>query len=314
MKKRLQIVLLILVCILIISCKGKGAGTTPTDTAAAAKMVQSGTQGVEISVMPNQPPALVYDQNELVAMVEVKNKGNHDLLPQDCFVQVSGFDQNIIRGMQAIHSCAETQDQLDGKSLYNTEGGYNLLEFRAPNVELPAAVFEYNPTLNFVTCYNYHTVASPQVCVDPQMLKISPQQKSCIPRSVGTGGGQGGPVGISNVGVNMVGRKAIFDITVVNLAGGRVLSPYSDLRSCTESSFQYTDLDTVAYNVNLQGGSLLDCQPRSKLVKLVGNTGKIVCKFEIGGGQAFETPLSVELDYNYVQSMSRSLKIIKTPQ
>ena len=314
-KERIAKAFLVLVVIFIVSCKGgPAAGNNPADVAAAAQAVQTGTQGVEISFSASSLPSLIYDQNELTTIVEVRNKGNHDLYPQDCFVQVTGFDQNIIKGMQTLHSCAETLDILDGKNLYNVQGGVNLLEFRAPNVVLPYGVFDYKPTLNFLTCYNYHTTANPQVCVDPLFYQVTAEQKNCIPRSVGMGSGQGGPVGVSNVGVNMIGRRAVFDITVSNLGTGRVLSPYSDIKNCGQSSLSYTDLDKVAYNVKLSGGSLIDCKPRDKMVKLSGNTGKIVCTFDIPGPSAFETPLSIDLDYGYIQSLTRPVKIVKTPQ
>ncbi len=316
MQKRLfSITLVLVISLFLFSCSGQtGAGETPMDTAAAAQLVQSGTQGVEINFLPNQPPALIYDQSELTMMLEVYNRGNYPLNPQDCFIQVTGFDQNIIKGMQTIHSCAETMDVLDGKNLYNTKGGYNMLEFRAPNVVLPYGVFEYNPTLKFVTCFNYHTTASPQVCVDPLFYQITSEQKNCLPKSVGMGGGQGGPVGVSYVGVNMIGRKAVFEISVTNYGTGRVISPNSDIKNCGQSSLDYMDLDKVAYNVKLSGGNLIDCKPRDRFVKLVGNSGKIVCTFDIPGTVAFETPMIIDLDYSYIQSQSKLIKVIKTPQ
>lgn len=250
-----------------------------------------------------------------MTIVEVKNKGNHDLTQQDCFVQITGFDPNIIRGGFNIpRSCAENVNILEGKNVYNVEGSSNQLEFRAPTVNLPSGVFEYNPVLNFVTCYNYHTTASPSVCVDPLFYQVTSQQKTCLPHNVGTGGGQGAPVGISYVGVNMVGSKAIFELNVVNYGTGRVLSPYAGIQNCGEASVSYTDLDKVGYKVQLSGGSLIDCKPRDGFVRLVNNQGKIVCQFSIPGASAYETPLLVDLDYSYIQSYQKPVKIIKTPE
>ena len=96
------------IALFLISCGKVAGGERPLDTAAAARIVQTGTQGVEISLIPNYPPPTMYDRNELVAMVDVKNRGNFNLEPQDCFVQILGFDPNIILGAFNLpRSCAE---------------------------------------------------------------------------------------------------------------------------------------------------------------------------------------------------------------
>ncbi len=315
--KFLIITSICLMSIFLVSCGGLiRSGEDPQDTAAVLKMVQTGSQGVDIEILQNAPPPLIYDQNELVALVEVHNRGNHDLAAQECFVQVTGFDPNIIKGgMQTAQSCASNAGGiLDGKNVYNLQGGINQLEFRSQNVVLPQGVFEYSPTLNFVTCYYYHTIANPAVCVDPIFYQVTHEQKSCIPQDIGMGGGQGAPVGVSRVGVDMVGNKAIFEIDVVNFGTGQVLSPYADIRNCGHSSLDYDDLDRVRYTAQLSGGTLIDCKPRDGFVRLNNGNGKIVCSFNIAGTSAFETPLMLDFDYGYVQSVQRPIKIVMTPQ
>ncbi len=316
LQRTFQVILSLSILLIIVSCRGRvAAGDEPIDTATSLRLVQAGTQGVEISLLNNYPPPLIYDQNELIALVEVKNKGNHDLQPQECFVQITGFDPNIIGGgFDQPRSCAENLGTLEGKNVYNTQGGTNQLEFISSSIILPNNVYEYNPNLNFLACYNYRTKANPLVCVDPLFFQVTAEQKSCLPKDVPMGGGQGAPVGISYVGVDMVGRKAIFEITVRNFGTGRVLAPFSDIRSCGHSSLEYTDLDKVAYTAQLSGGSIIDCKPQDGLVRLVNNLGKIICQFDLLGASAFETPLQIELDYNYIQSFPRQVKIIKTPE
>tara|TARA_Y100000310_G_C20641550_1_gene794224 strand:- start:148 stop:1122 length:975 start_codon:yes stop_codon:yes gene_type:complete len=314
---RLPLILMILISLLFLtSCGGKvPAGETPMETSAAYKAVQTGTQGVEIRLSPSYPPPLIYDQNELLALVEINNRGNYDLQAQDCFVQITGFDPNIITGGFNIpRSCAEGFGVLEGKNVYNLQGSTNQLEFNSPHVILPQRVFEYNPLLNFITCYNYQTTAAVPVCVDPLFYQVTSEQKSCTPHNVGAAGGQGGPVGVSSIGVNMMGGKAMFEINIANLGSGQVLSPYSPLQNCGQASIEYSDLDKVRYDVKLSGGSLINCKPRDHFVRLNNGNGKIVCSFNIPGASAYETPLIVDLDYNYVQSYTRPVKIVKTPQ
>ncbi len=305
-------------CVLFIltACSRVPGGERPTDTAAAIQMARTGTQGVVVQPIQNYPPLIHYDTNELVALIDVRNRGNYDLNPQQCFVQITGFDRNLIAGdFGAAKSCAVTSGSLEGKDVYNLEGGVEQIEFRSPPVFLPDGVFEYNPILNYVACYAYQTKAAPEVCVDPLFYQVTSEQKTCIPQDISPGGGQGGPVGLGYVNVDMIGNsKAVFEMTVNNLGGGRVLSPLSQIHNCGESSLQHSDLDKVGYTVNLVGGTMIDCKPRDGMVRMVNNQGKIVCTFQVPSVSAYTTPLQVDLTYNYIQSTRRPLKIIQTPR
>ncbi len=315
MQKRMILgVVLLCTILLITSCGPQGATQNPTDTAAALKQVQTGSQGVEVSLLPNFPPSTLYDQDELNIILNINNKGNYNLDAGSCFVQVTGFDPNIIRGgLNIPRSCAEKVGSLEGKNIYNLQGGSNQVELKSSSIYLPEGTFEFNPTLDFRTCYNYHTKASPAVCVDPALYQIAADQKVCIPKPVGVGGGQGAPVGISSVNVNMVGSRAVFDISVQNLGGGKVLSPYSDLQGCSQP-LSFDDIDRVAYTVQFPGGSLIDCKPNGGVIRLNNGNGKIICTFNVPGTSAYESPLLIDLDYNYMQSFKKTIKIVKTPQ
>lgn len=319
MKKSIRwliLIVLVSLSILSLSCQRIPGGEQPQDTLAALQQVKTGATGVQLSLTPNYPPATIYDQNELIALLEIKNTGNYNLEPQQCFVQVTGFDPNILRGgLDVLRSCAENLDALEGKTVYNLDGGFNQIEFRAANIALPHGIFDYQPRLNFLVCYQYQVTASPQVCLDPLLYQISPLQKACnYQKSIAVGGGQGGPVGVSHVGVDMVGNRAIFDITVANLGSGKVLSPFTNLQGCGDATtISRQDLDKVAYTVQLADG-VGTCNPRDGLVRLSNGRGKIICSFDVPGTNAYETPVLINLDYNYLDSISKQVRVIKTPQ
>ncbi|MBR9683394.1 hypothetical protein GOV03_02540 [Candidatus Woesearchaeota archaeon] len=312
MKKRALILVILVFTLFITSCSYKPeAGEKPIETEAALRMVQSGTQGLEMRFLPDLPPRSIYDTTEFVAIAEIWNRGNHDMEPGACFVELTGYDKNLIRGVFARQPCGGGA-ALEGKKTYNLDGSFNQIEFKSTNNQLPFGVFEYEPTLNLVACYEYQTLANPLVCVENSLHTIASEQKSCYVRDVSTPGGQGAPVGIGYVGVDMAGERAIFEINVVNYGNGRVLSPYTSLASCP-NTLDYQDFDRVGYDVQLSGGSIIDCKPTDGLVRLTNNQGKIVCSFNIGNTASYETPLMIRLNYNYMDSLLQPTKIIKTP-
>jgi hypothetical protein len=311
MQKRVLIIAFILLAVLLTSCSYKPeSGERPIDSAAALRQVQVGTQGLDLKFLPGLPPYTIYDTTELVAIAEIWNKGNHDMEPGTCFLELIGYDTNIIKGIISRQPCSQTL--FEGKKTHNLDGSFEQLELKSSNIMLPFGVFEYEPNLNLVACYNYQTFANPLVCVENSFYIVTSEQKSCFVRDVSTGGGQGAPVGVSYVGVDMAGDKAIFEINIVNHGSGRVLSPLSSLSSCP-NNLEYYDFDKVGYTVELSGGSLIDCKPQDGLVRLSNERGKIVCTFNIGNSQAYETPLMIRLDYNYMQQLLQRVKIIKTP-
>lgn len=313
-KRLLQAIFLLSVVLLIAGCNSS-AGDSPQSTQAALQQARTGTEGVTTSLLQDLPPSLLYDENELVALVEVQNKGAFDLNPTACFVQVTGFDRNIIGGnFGAAQSCGTNYGVLEGKNVFNLDGSFNQLEFRAPRVTLPRGVFEYKPTLNFLTCYQYETHTSAEVCIDPQSYQITSEQKACQPVDISMGGGQGGPVGVSSIGVEMTGSKAIFEITIRNFKpSARILSPNAYIRDCGQGIFDFTDFDRVGYDVRISSGGRLRCTPTDAEVRLNNGVGKIICTYDISGPVAFETPLLIDLQYGVMDQFSKQITIIETP-
>ena len=313
MKKGVLVILILLSLLVLTSCKYRpAAGETPLETAAAVRQASIGTQGLEIKFLPGYPPAYLYDTTEFVAITEVWNMGNYDLGPADCFLELTGYDKNIIRGVYDRQSCISGGTSLEGKKAYNLQGTSDQIEFKSSNILLPRGVPDYSPNLNLVACYKYQTAANPLICVENSIYQVASEQKACYVKDVPLAGGQAAPVGISYVDVEMAGDKAIFSINVQNYGSGRVLSPLSSLANCP-ATLRHDDFDKVAYSVDLSGGSLINCKPADGLVRLANNQGKIICQFNIGNVPAYETPLLIRLDYNYMQSLKKPVRIIKTP-
>jgi hypothetical protein len=316
MKRGVFIALFVIILMLAVSCNRVPGGENPRDTGAILTKVATGTHGIKINVLPNYPPTTIYDQNELIAVVDIENRGNVDIEPQDCFVQIVGQDPNIIQGSFNVpQRCTGDNTVLEGKNVYNTEGGISQIEFEAQNIQLEEGVFEYEPTLRFMACYNYETQASPLVCVDPKRYAVTRDQQPCTPKDVSLGGGQGAPVAVTYVGVDMIGKeRAVFDITIKNKGGGTILSPTTGIQNCGGGTLARTDIDRVFYDVRLGPNSPVSCSPNSREVQLRNGGGKVRCTFNVPGGVAYETPLKINLQYSYIDSLTKKIRIVKTPE
>ena len=194
MKKVIGI-LIVCISLFIVSCGPQVSQVErPLDTAAALQLVQGGSEGIKLEFLEGTPPAQLYDQAPFLAVLDVRNKGNIGVEENDCFVQITGIDPNIIR-LPPVLTCGA----IEGKNVYNVEGGFNQIQFGPTPITMPADVFEYNPPVQATVCYNYNTVTSPQVCIDPLFYQVSAEQKACAIHDVSMGGGQGAPIGINFV-------------------------------------------------------------------------------------------------------------------
>lgn len=300
--------IMILMLLFLLSCAPSNP-KTPQEMSGITKYVRSGLQGIDMQYIENLPPYQLYDTSELTAIVELRNLGSHDISEDECVVTLSGYDPHIIRSITERKSCG----QLEGKDEYMIDGGYNMVEFSSSSISLPGEIDLYNPNLVASVCYKYTTVANPQVCIDPHFYDLSSDQRICEVRDVSLAGGQGAPVAVSFVNVDMVNNRAIFQIDVTNVGTGRIISPQVGINHCP-LNLRYNDFDELRYNVELSGASLLRCSPENNLVRLVNGRGRIICSFDIGNTQAYTTPLRIELDYNYLSSIRKQVEIIRTPQ
>ncbi|MBI5880706.1 hypothetical protein HZB90_01100, partial [archaeon] len=137
---------------------GRGRGE-PT---VSAEFVATGTEGIVMQFVQDQPPMKVYTQSPLNFLVEIRNRGTYTV-PSAAFY-LTGYDPTLIPIMPPAHML---QQPLEGKSPFNPEGGYTTASFEATNPVLPQSMPSYKPTFMLTACYPYQTIATPLICVDP---------------------------------------------------------------------------------------------------------------------------------------------------
>lgn len=273
-----------------------------------------GTEGLYMRFVPDLPPTRIYDAGALNILAELENRGTADVSGTNCYAHLSGYDETIIRGMDREKYCGPN---LWGKSSVYPEGGFDTIEFKTDYVRLPFGVDSLKQKFILTTCYDYETIASPIVCIDPNLYKVRALKEACTVRDVTVSGGQGAPVAVTRVDVDMLGRdKVAFRIHIRNVGGGTVLRRGISLAGRGSNScpynLDYDDYNIIDYDIRMSGGTLESCSPDQ--ARLIDNEASIFCKFWVSGDNSYTTPLQIGLGYSYMDSISKTVDIIKTPE
>ena len=296
-------ILVILLSLIVISgakCQLRRGGA---DVSSLDEDVHKGNKGLELSFMQNLPPAKIYDNTDLHIVAELKNVGT-TMLSGNLFLE--GIDTNLITGIRTQKSFRT----IDPKTQFNDEGGFETIEFRSSSIRLPKGTDKFPLNVVLSACYDYETLANPIICVEPDPSNII-KGGSCVPKDISLSGGQGAPVAITKVETKTSNYKAYFTIDIQNVGGGEVI----DSLSRCPHNLEYDDINVVSYKVRLSNLAPFKCSPkidgRSK-VRLTNGKAKVTCSFNIPATHkfAYQTPLQVELDYGYMQSVQKSVEII----
>ena len=273
-----------------------------------------GTKGLDIKLIKDLPPSKVFDTSAINILAELKNQGTSDISGGKCYAHLSGYDESIIRGLDKEKFCGSN---LFGKSRVFPEGGLDTVEFNTDLIQLPTGVDSLSQKFILTSCYDYETIASPVVCIDPGLFKIKSIQDACTVRDVTLGGGQGAPVAVSRVDVDMLGADKVgFRIHISNVGGGQVLRNGVSLSGRGSNScpfnLDYDDYNIIDYSIQMSGGNMISCSPEH--IRLVNDKASVFCKFDVPGNNAYTTPLQIKLNYAYLDSISKTVEIIKTPE
>lgn len=307
-------VLMSVLLIFLAGCAGFPGFTPQQPTTVAA---HTGTQGIVMNFVPNFPPTIMYasSQNPATAysfILELRNRGSW---PTAGTVYFAGFDPNIITNLQP----SVPFSSIDGVSTTNIEGGY--LQVANPpsggiNINMPAQSDVYNTNIVATACYDYHTKASLQTCVDPDPYGLAP--KPCIPYGATVSAGQGAPLAVSSVEQDSLPGKVIYKLHVTNSGIGQVVRQYNTA-NCLQLPYQ--DQGVFVSDVRLSGQAPLSCTPGPEIILtssggglangVKGSTTTIVCTFAVTGTQAYTTTLDIDFAYGYVSSIQMPVQIKK---
>jgi hypothetical protein len=302
-------VLAVLLLILLVACAGgrKAEKPQPTD-------FRTGTQGLVMRFVPNLPPPRIFDREPFNAMLELENKGTSPLGAPTDRIYLSGFDNSIITG---INTYGEQIPLMEGRGPFMPQGAVDTVSFRGTVQSLSAKrIDKYQPTILATACYNYETIASAQVCIDPNPYAPTSVQKVCIPSTVSTGS-QGAPIAVTGVEVDPSPGRTRFTIRISNVGGGDVFRfgpQYMDSCSPYNPGLSFDEIDFLQVaEVGVSDVSIREtCKPldNSQHIRLTNGQATLFCEYTSMREQSpYLTPLNIILRYGYRQSIAKPLEI-----
>lgn len=297
----------ILLCLLLISCQTRDERTNVN--------FRTGSQGLVLRFLPNLPPVRMYDDQDFNAVVEVWNAGASTVGGTDR-LYISGFDPSILTGVTTF---GQPIEEMEGKTLYNLQGTQSYVDFKAIPIRLRSRNIDRYPfTMLATACYQYRTIASQNVCVDPDPFSPTAKEKVCMaaPVSYGT---QGAPIAVTTVDVEPSPGRVRFTIRVSNVGGGAVFQPGPQyLQKCSpydSKGLEFGEIDMVRVNdVFVSGVSILPtCKSldQGNLLRLFNGQGQFICELRAPrANPAIVTPLNVELEYGYRNTIATPVEVL----
>lgn len=309
---------------------------------------RSGTSGLEMAFLKNAPPKQAFEQSSFPVLVRVKNQGTFSI-PQTQGMLSLGVERDYTKSVlveQGGRVSSENDNEalfyLPGKSLINTKGEEEIISFTVTPSKIDPQSETHKSLLTATLCYPYRTDLLTSVCVDPDPYSIKPGKKPCTAQDLTFASGQGAPVAITKVEVQMLpqeeGRSLTsqFLIYMENKGKGEVIRPGAHQNICRGSSRSMALKDFNVLNIDAKlSGKKMKCSLRTDAaspesssssenpgyVKLTSKKDVVRCIYGpqidspetalISPKESFTTSLQITLDYGYTQSLSSEYVIKK---
>ena len=319
MNKKLLLIILATTLLAIAACNGNGT-TTPGDTGFVG-----GTKGVDIEFVTNAPPARVADQGQepFDVVVELTNRGEHEVLREDVFVELQGFSASAF-GVTNEDLIAHPEDDLfpvrkspDGSVITPPKipvifEGLNYQDDAPANVPF---------TFRAKACYKYETTALSDICVKENFNEDRPGDL-CTVSGTRAVSNSGAPVQITNVRQAPSGR----DKTTVTFSirqrdtdpSGKVSKPDTDCDISQQSEnrvfVRVSGLEEVPGD-SVRCIGLLGGDTSSGFVTLTKTEARDVsCTVELTNRNTRIQPFRITLGYDYSAFTDTQVIVVYTPE
>lgn len=300
MKK--ELIAVIILMIFLVSCTNDTGSTGPSN-----KNWRSGSEALRMSFVSDNPPSEILSTQELSVMVEYSNRGAYDIGVSNLKFYLTGYDSSILFNNPIQQSSSSVT--LEGKDPYNSQGSQTAYAQWKSSVDLNgiADVDSFRQDLTVTACYNYRTIATPLVCVDPKKYDLVVSSR-CTFDIQDLGSNQGGPIAVSSIKKRTTRDKVYFEIYIKNVGNG---IPFVKSIDNCHNSLGIRDINQVKLEkISLSKKDFTSsCKP-STTIHLDNGQGYFVCERDMPENSFFNGVMEIELSYGYRETMSRSLNIV----
>lgn len=165
--------------------------------------IRKGTMAVAVEFIENSPRAEVYQKSNVPITIQLSNKGAFDIVRGSYSMKFFPGSMMLFKERGPGEPVGGNFEKLLGKSSANIGGGEGFIYETAESLELPSST-PLTEKLILNLCYPYRTIASAtEVCIDTTLGEALGGATICTPRKVSLSGGQGGPIALDSVEIEM---------------------------------------------------------------------------------------------------------------
>jgi hypothetical protein len=282
-------------------------GCSQTNSGSQNTAYRTGSQALEMRFLSGNP-STIYDGDRPAFILTLNNKGTHDITQG--YIYASGFDSDIL----PLQLKEGETFNIDGKDQFDPQGTstqYITLESAGP-VRLPISTDRLTQSIKVVACYEYKTLATAEVCVDPDPYNRRVGTKACQ-QGISKYGAQGHPIALSSAKARLgENDEYIIEFTLSNVGNGIVFDSATMVGSCVTGQLYETEKNKVQVTSVTLGGNPGDCEPTG-LLRVGQNTGRMVCRFPniVNPEGAYVSLLEVQARYGYRNEIVTQVQLLR---
>ncbi len=281
-----------------------------------------GEDGLIIDFAKNSPPSEIPENEPFTIHVILKNRGAsnvselyHKINYDSLYFTMENSDASFFSQLGSLFNL---QQSIPGKSVEFPLGGEVYTNYNMKSKELHGQLQNPSTTISAVSCYNYRTVFTDDICVQRSELGSDLQAQPCETTDEKFAKGQGGPVAVTKLETDFFSEgdliKPYFKIYFSNVGSGTVVENTEVLNVCSGQSIDIDAWHVVKVRAYLSGEEL-ECYSNG-IVRLNSPEPSIRCIAKTSenfarGGAAYSRFLRVVAEYGYFDQESKEVTVVR---
>ena len=314
---------LLLISIIMLTIAGCSSDSNARSSGVSGESFIGGDKALNFEFGENTPPLRVRDQSLQPFSVRllVENNGEFDIPEGRAHVSLTGFNAADL-GMQETSKTLLALNGFKKQGSNTIPGGKQQVVFSDLKYVGSVVSGTYPLRMFANICYPYQTRAIVSLCINGDTVpSIDNRVKICDLDSQRRVSNSGAPVFIENVRQYPYGSSSIqiqFDIRHKPISGdSNIYESGSIDNNCrlngvsTSSTDALFKKDKVTYLVEtgLEGLNCESTGSNSNVITLNANTYTVTCIQDTTGESEYEKPISIILDYDYLDRKSKTITI-----